>query len=321
MAIGDIDVDEVRIEAFASVPARGAQPGCTRLNVNGGAMSSAYRWDELTATWSTRCGRAVLETMCEGGGECGRSSRREPRRRRCRPLAMSWVPPSAPGAHHVGSPDLVPVAHGPIREGDAFLLQVLVSTSSVRNAMWPRSSGLITLLVRKPTPRSRTQVELGGAVGDDASAAQLHLAERDLGVGFRTNNVINPLWNAATSRSWDGRHRRLQEAPEGERHPLLGLRRLGHEQLAPKSSSTTRTGTWWRCTRSARRRHPADAVASGEGGGRDAAAHLPSVRAPRRSSHWRCRRLRTSSAGRSSCRGRSACTSVAISLPPVAPSG
>ena len=61
---------------------------------------------------------------------------------------------------------------------------------------------------------------------------QVHLAERDLGVGFRTGQAINPLDRGHVAFRTDdiaAVKRRLEE----KRYSLLGLRHLGHERLAP----------------------------------------------------------------------------------------
>ena len=78
-------------------------------------------------------------------------------------------------------------------------------------------------------------------------AAQLHLAERDLGVGFRTNNAINPLERghiAFRADDIEAFKRHLKE----KGIPFSDYGGCGHEHLAPDLLPRPRTGTWWRST-------------------------------------------------------------------------
>jgi catechol 2,3-dioxygenase-like lactoylglutathione lyase family enzyme len=60
---------------------------------------------------------------------------------------------------------------------------------------------------------------------------QVHLAERDLEVGFRTGKPVNPMERGHIAFP-HRRHRRLQAPPRGEGHSLCRLRRMGDERLA-----------------------------------------------------------------------------------------
>jgi glyoxylase I family protein len=60
-------------------------------------------------------------------------------------------------------------------------------------------------------------------------ATQFHLAEKDLGVGFRTGQAVNPVERGHIAFRTDDID--AFKKPEGQGHPLLRLRRLGHERL------------------------------------------------------------------------------------------
>ena len=59
---------------------------------------------------------------------------------------------------------------------------------------------------------------------------QFHLAEKDLGVNFRTGQAINPVERGHIAFRTDD-IAAFKRAAEGEGHPLLRLRHLGHERL------------------------------------------------------------------------------------------
>ena len=94
-----------------------------------------------------------------------------------------------------------------------------------------------TLLDLRPEPSlGEARVTEKGYAGKVAFLSdgdvQVHLAERDLGIGFRTGQAINPLDHGHIAFRTDdiaAVKRRLEE----KRYPLLGLRHLGHERLAP----------------------------------------------------------------------------------------
>jgi glyoxylase I family protein len=58
---------------------------------------------------------------------------------------------------------------------------------------------------------------------------QFHLAEKDLGISFRTGQAINPVERGHIAFRTDDIEAFKQRLRE--RHPLLRLRRLGHEGL------------------------------------------------------------------------------------------
>ena len=59
---------------------------------------------------------------------------------------------------------------------------------------------------------------------------QFHLAEKDFGINFRTRQAVNPVERGHIAFRTDDIDA-LQATPRGEGHPLLRLRRLGHEGL------------------------------------------------------------------------------------------
>ena len=103
-----------------------------------------------------------------------------------------------------------------------------------------------SVLDLEPEPSmNASRVLSQGYAGDVAfvtdGTTQVHLAEQDLDVGFRTGKSLNPLERGHICVP-DRRHRRLQ-TPPGREGFLCRLWRLCHERLGARFSSTIRKAT------------------------------------------------------------------------------
>ena len=86
----------------------------------------------------------------------------------------------------------------------------------------------------KPT-MARQRITDQGYPGNVAfvtdGTTQFHLAEKDMNIGFRTGQVVEP-GRARPHRVPHRRHRGVQAAARRQGHPLFRLRRLGDDRLA-----------------------------------------------------------------------------------------